>query len=441
MNTSVLPDDKLISVLKVQAFKYTSMNRVLAYEIKLENLKQVAPILGYINDEYKVVLDRSLTKDEQVVVLIHETLHDVLDHIKRGLRLEVFNQQHDQVLWNLATDYVVNKIILSLNLKKHPEILKNVIQAVDKLRPDPTSDTSAEALYRLLKNKTEVQVEELEVRIPGQNQNQEQGQGQGQGQDQDQGQKEPDSIKIVKTSIVNKETGEVLQESVQVLISKEEAQERSESQQEGKQVDIFKLQESLKQAGDSSSLILQEITAAKSRLSLKNELSSYFENFRIQGTDVSFFASSPRSIVVSSSCGYKIPSFVNPRSRILVAIDSSGSISDKEYSEFLGVLRRNLKYICGKLVLFDTDVQVYDLDSRALETLERRGTFKRVFCGGTSLQETFKIIEQEKFKLAVIMTDLEVEIPEKPKKLSKVVWVVPSIDGVKLPDYGKVIQV
>jgi len=234
MNTSVLSDDKLISVLKVQAFKYTSMNRILAYEIKLENLKQVAPILGYINDEHKVVLDRSLARDEQVVVLIHEALHDVLDHIKRGLRLEVFNQQHDQVLWNLATDYVVNKIILSLNLKKHPEILKNVIQAVDKLRPDPTSDTSAEALYRLLKNKTEVQVEELKVQVPKQNQDQEQGQGQGQGQDQDQGQKEPDSIKIVKTSIVNKETGEVLQESAQVLISKEEAQERSKNQQEGK---------------------------------------------------------------------------------------------------------------------------------------------------------------------------------------------------------------
>jgi len=426
MNTSTLSEDKLISVLKVQAFKYTSMNRILEYEIKLEDLKQVAPqIAGYIDDKHKIVIDKSLTRDEQVAVLIHEALHDVLDHIKRGMRLEVFNQQRDQALWNLATDYVINKIILSLNLKKHPEILKNVIQVVDKFRPDPESDTSAEALYRLLKNKTEVQVEKLEVQIPGQNQ----------------GQGEPDSIEIVKTSVINKETGEVLQESVQVLISKEEAQERSENQQEGKQVDIFKLQESLKQAGNSSSQMLQEITAAKSRLSLKNELSSYFDNLKTQGLDISFFARSPRSTVISSSCGYNVPAYVNPRTKILVAIDSSGSISNKEYSEFLGVLRRNLKYIYGKLVLFDTEAQVYDLDSRAVETLERKGTFKRVFCGGTSLRETFKIIEQEKFKLAIIMTDLEVTIPEKPKKLSKVLWIVPSIDGTKLPSYGKVIQV
>jgi len=129
----------------------------------------------------------------------------------------------------------------------------------------------------------------------------------------------------------------------------------------------------------------------------------------------------------SSSLGVYLPSMRKEDVDIVVALDTSGSISDKEYEEFLGEilsLARSFKNVKFTAILCDAEVHRAIEDEMDVEWLIEE-LKKRKGYGGTDFVPVFKWIEENKpyCKLLIYFTDLYGGFPkEKPRY--PVIWVV-----------------
>lgn len=112
-----------------------------------------------------------------------------------------------------------------------------------------------------------------------------------------------------------------------------------------------------------------------------------------------------------------------------VAVDTSGSISKEELTEFISLI----KGICDEyqgmfeLYLTDCDAEVYNLD-RAVRDLSDFYEFckKLKGGGGTDYRPIFEKIEEEQLpiKLLIILGDLYGDMPEEAPQGYEVVWLV-----------------
>lgn len=121
--------------------------------------------------------------------------------------------------------------------------------------------------------------------------------------------------------------------------------------------------------------------------------------------------------------------------KILIGIDQSGSVGDKEQQDFLNELNAIVAGQHEKVMLayFDTEIHLKETIKKKLPEM------KRVASGGTSFQCVFDYAQEIKPDLLVMFTDGEAHIPEKPKY--PVLWVITQKESVYRPEitYGKIV--
>lgn len=115
---------------------------------------------------------------------------------------------------------------------------------------------------------------------------------------------------------------------------------------------------------------------------------------------------------------------------IAIAIDTSGSISSKELSIFIGEIN-NISF--PKVILqCDTKVNsVKEVSQKKLKELEIVGR------GGTSFVPIFDYVKKNKIKSVIVFTDMEGDFPKETPKCN-VLWVS-TLKGKTAP-FGKIIE-
>jgi predicted metal-dependent peptidase len=136
-----------------------------------------------------------------------------------------------------------------------------------------------------------------------------------------------------------------------------------------------------------------------------------------------------------------MPSRTRTPNGAIIAIDTSGSISDEDLTQFVsecaGILRETG---CKFLKIFFHDVDCYHTEEYDLNTINKIKATR----GGTSHIDVFEKIDesmaQEKVGMVVAFTDLYTDFPEKPSY--PVIWAHPeeSGGGVEVP-WGKKVEV
>ncbi|MEM4530669.1 MAG: VWA-like domain-containing protein [Thermofilaceae archaeon] len=133
-----------------------------------------------------------------------------------------------------------------------------------------------------------------------------------------------------------------------------------------------------------------------------------------------------------------LPTHKNKKLKIAVALDTSGSISDREAKEMLGILKTTLfglKDLISEVRYLECDAEVHkDVICKSLSDLPW-DHFSIVGRGGTDFRPVFDKLESERYRPDVLIyfTDGMGTYPDKPPRYP-VVWVIPR-EGRK-PDFG-----
>ncbi len=121
----------------------------------------------------------------------------------------------------------------------------------------------------------------------------------------------------------------------------------------------------------------------------------------------------------------------NYTSKILVAMDTSGSISNQDMNDFLGEINGMFNLVRCDVVCFDT--QVYGNPkpyTKKLENFEVEGR------GGTAFEPVFALAEEKGYDGMVIFTDGFAVFPPKPMR-TRVLWALTKSGESVQPPYGK----
>lgn len=120
----------------------------------------------------------------------------------------------------------------------------------------------------------------------------------------------------------------------------------------------------------------------------------------------------------------------NYTSKLLVAFDTSGSVSDKELSMFAAELNGMIDHIHADFVQFDTQIQGEpEPYSKKAKDIKIKGR------GGTCFEPVIELADKEGYDGLVIFTDGYAPFPERPK--TRVLWAVcEQNSSVEFP-YGK----
>ena len=120
----------------------------------------------------------------------------------------------------------------------------------------------------------------------------------------------------------------------------------------------------------------------------------------------------------------------NYTSRLLVAFDTSGSVSDKQLEYFATELNGMIDHVQVDFIQFDT--QIY---GKPESYSKRAGKLNIKGRGGTNFAPVIHLADEQKYDGLVIFTDGYAPFPAKPK--TRVMWAVCKQDeGVEFP-YGK----
>lgn len=117
-------------------------------------------------------------------------------------------------------------------------------------------------------------------------------------------------------------------------------------------------------------------------------------------------------------------------SRLLVAIDTSGSVSDRELSEFVDEINGMITHVQCDYICFDT--KLYDQPkpfSKKAKEIDIKGR------GGTNFEPVCKFIDDAQYDGMVIMTDGFAPFPAKPK--ARVMWCLTKAGESVSPPFGR----
>jgi len=120
----------------------------------------------------------------------------------------------------------------------------------------------------------------------------------------------------------------------------------------------------------------------------------------------------------------------NYTSRLLVAIDTSGSVSDKELGEFVDELNGLIDHVQCDYICFDT--QIYGAPkpfSKKAKNVDVKGR------GGTNFHPVCELIDEAKYDGLIIMTDGFAPFPPKPR--ARVLWCLTQSGAGVHPPFGK----
>jgi predicted metal-dependent peptidase len=125
-------------------------------------------------------------------------------------------------------------------------------------------------------------------------------------------------------------------------------------------------------------------------------------------------------------------------SKLLIALDCSGSVSENELSAFIGEINGMISVgIECHVTMFDTKILCEPFQiSKKVSGLDIKGR------GGTDFDPIMRYVENHKYDGLIIMTDLGCPIPVPPKNNCRVLWCAsPAGDSIPDPSYGKRIRV
>jgi predicted metal-dependent peptidase len=124
---------------------------------------------------------------------------------------------------------------------------------------------------------------------------------------------------------------------------------------------------------------------------------------------------------------------LKPVSKMLVLVDESGSVSEKELFDFINEIHHLQK---------KTDIEIRAFDTSVGDVVKYKGNneFKRSQCGGTSFTAAVNYYNQSRYNSCIIFTDGYAETP--PSCNKRLLWVISSNgeeDAIK--DHGTWIKI
>jgi len=352
----------------------------------------------YYNPDYV----NKLTFNELIAILMHEVLHLALQHlIRRGKR--------NEVIWNFACDMCVNRIIeeyaMNCELNVRPKLPERVVRC-----PDEFKDKNAEQIYAELKQRT------IEIRIPicsG-------GKG-GHGGKEDEGFEgmKPPSKGDLEGEL-ERRFGERFDEHREGEGISEEERKKIEEEWKNR---VSQAYHATKTQGKFPAGLEKLIDEAlkPSKINWRLLLWRYISQ------SIPFDYTWTKPSRTSYALGYYLPSVKKDTLEIVVALDTSGSIRDEEYVEFLSEIvsiAKSYENVKITAILCDADVQKIVRDESSIRELLEE-IRKRKGYGGTDFRPVFEFIEKEKrdCKLLIYFTDGFGTFPDKPPSYP-VIWVI-----------------
>ena len=476
-------------LIKISVFKHLKSKRIFTYTFNETKDLPAAAAMGengklYINFENFEIKDRN----SKVAIIAHELLHDILDHVRRMINFLGENPKKDDVeLFNIATDHIVNNILLSIDSNVFEYIDESGVN-LNKYFDSSINEMSAEILYRFLKENTEAEFTsktiEMEMDADGNlsfpssgssssdssdenNENSDNGNGDdgddnGDNKDtndnerndknnnksdndnkSDQTKEGKGKIKTTRTykyrltrrKLKTKSGKTIIDDTV---LSPEDASDISKSR--SSMADAYALQDAMKNAGTGTSSISAEIEMIKHPMDMKKELEKYLNTIKEGYDDITFFDQQRvNKLNLAGMTNVAMPISISRECKVFIGIDTSGSIEDKEYAEFVSILNDNVDILSGVAILNDAKIQDRINISRD-KIFEMKEKLKnRKGYGGTEFDEFFEEAQKQRdIDLIIVFTDLGLyRWPPRPRQ--KVVWVARKTYKNTKPPYGHVI--
>lgn len=181
--------------------------------------------------------------------------------------------------------------------------------------------------------------------------------------------------------------------------------------------------------GDLSGGLIQEILSAnKPKVNWKKQVRYFINQLVVVGRKSTRSRDNRRTsdIVPYLYAGSKR----KYSSRLLVAFDTSGSVSDKKLKAFHAELNGMIGYVQTEIICFDTTCHGQPIEySKKKNKMEIKGR------GGTCFEPVIKLADEMKYDGLIIFTDGYAPIPEKPR--TRVMWCLTADDDVHQFPYGK----
>lgn len=341
------------------------------------------------------------SKDDIVFLFAHEILHNCLDHIYRGK-----GKNHN--IWNIATDFVVNNILLSTDIKKIN--VKYYVKGIEQeFKP-------------IIKLNIDGKIIEFN------------------------GQSEEEIYNLLINSIKNKQdmaNAVMCQSVIDDLVEQDVLKPSTKSQQEvrdGWSVFNHQHKDDYDKTFGKESLGYDALLKQENieRLNWRDEIANFLLN-NIRRTDWSRPNRRCNGTIVYNPRKYSVS-----KKKILIATDSSGSISDKDMGEFLSytIDILNQTNLDATLIKFDTKISSsIEIDKSGYDINE---LLKRDCGGGTDFDCVFKFIidREDEYGGMIIFSDMEANID----KLYETYDEVPSLfvsnnNNVRIKVPGRIIYV
>ena len=391
-----------------------------------------------------------LSQEELNFINLHEILHVALKHVSRG-------KGKDPRLWNIASDLYVNRFIV-VELNKKFSHLNNML-----IGPGSTIAISNNFS---IKFKTggfycnSINIEEDTVEsIYKQLEKQAQSNGYNEHKNKLNGQSDQKFSFVVKGSDYGKKLGSdktildisINDDTIKDLISDSTSKEESEqlSNQLLSKVKTKSIMDNIQSFGNSTSNLEIEINKLlKSKLNWRKYIQKYC--ITLNSKDMSFRTPDKRMSYQKVIYPGQVGDEENALKGIKICIDTSGSISDKDFYYFIGQLNSLLnKYkVDAELIYWDAAVE----NCGKFNDLKSLYKIKAIGRGGTNVNCVFDYLKSKRCKtkpvLTVIFTDgyfsESFNTKENKKQFKDTLWVMnrnhnkafkPSFGKVAVPDF------
>jgi len=337
--------------------------------------------VGFYNNKFNIIINDlffdSLSMDERIAVLIHETHHIILQHIFR-------RDQRDPKLFNIAADIAINQNIINI-----PE------GGMFPSTFDFPENLSAEQYYVLLQKEKEEQEQEKEQdgesSEDGDSQDGEDGDSQdGQG-NWSPSTGHPDLTGDEELTIDSHDLWSELSPEDQELAKSTMKKTLDEAIQKSKG----------NVPNDIESLL--ELWRIKAKISWKKELKKIVTS-KI-GSKIGTIKRRDRRLPNRMDVKGKKSFYDNPE--VIVLLDVSGSVSNEELASGLVEINEICKVTNSNLNLIQVDTQAGKLE----EYNPKKKTFKRSKGGGTYIAAGIKQVQDDKIScdVVVVVTDGYIE--------------------------------
>lgn len=338
---------------------------------------------------------------ELSAVVTHEILHIVFDHLSRKP-----NADDRTELWNIATDFVINKAILENNVMSNSALLKNAQKGIEEyiskiLEEIPDDDENSETIYhKLLKNK-----KDNEENKGSNNQNNKENENSGCSDESCNHHKSNMFDGEFKAEVKQKEISEEIKEAIirGIVYAK--------SIGVGNNGLMRQLEDMFMKSINWKEILIKEL------------------NTMLNKEDFSWKKLHRKSFFINRNKIIPLPAQQGEKYELDVIIDTSASISNDEIKDFVGVLhslitKHNTR---ARIITYDYKKQgEFEVDGRISKS-QLIKNIKKILkgYGGTDMLKAIR--EETKSQQVVVLTDGYTSTDkyrEIEKKKKRIVWVL-----------------